>query len=470
MRTAIRIIEMLVLAYFVALNTTYTVFTVMAFFDLLGYRRRLWRGVLRNILSESSYRPISLLVPAFNERETITATIRSLLTLRYPEFEVVVVNDGSNDETMDVLRRAFSLYPVPTATRMSLKTKPVHGTYRSLEHPNLVVIDKDNGGKSDSLNAGINASSYPLFCCMDADSLLESDALLRVARAFAEDERVLAAGGIIRTLNGSLVEDGQIVHIRTPNAPIVLCQALEYIRGFLAGRTPLAKLNALLIISGAFGVFRKDAVIEAGGYNTGTVCEDMEIVVRLHRWAHEHDRPARVLFVPDPVCWTQVPEDTRSLLRQRDRWQRGLLESLWMHKTMFMNPRYGAVGLIGFPFYVLFEAFGPVIEFFGYVMMLVLALTGLLEPPIAILFLILSMMFGIVLSVMALLLDDLLFKRYERGRDLVKMIGAAFLEYFGYRQLLALQRTASFFNVILKRGHWGKAKRHRIPAAESAAA
>jgi cellulose synthase/poly-beta-1,6-N-acetylglucosamine synthase-like glycosyltransferase len=461
--TFIHVTEALIIGYFLVLNTIYLAFTAMAFVDLIAYRRKVWRGALTSSLSESAFKPISILVPAFNERVTLVATIHSLLTLRYPEFEIVVVNDGSTDDTLELVRSAFNLYPVPTATRMLLDTKPVRATYRSLDHPNLVVIDKENGGKSDSLNAGINTSSYPLFCCMDADSVLEPDALLRVARAFKEDDRVVCAGGIIRVLNGAVVEDGQITHIRTPNRPIILCQAIEYIRGFLTGRTPLCKLDSLLIVSGAFGLFRKDAVVDAGGYHTGTVCEDMEIIVRLHRWSHENDRAARIIFVPDPVCWTQVPSDWKSLLRQRDRWQRGLLESLWRHRGMFMNPRYGKVGMIGMPFYVIFEAFGPIFELLGYVVMFLLWAFGRLNPGIALLFFLLAMLNGIILSVLALLLDDLLFKRYERSRDLLKMIGAAFLEYCGFRQLLALKRTASFLSVVFRRGHWGKATRTSIP-------
>lgn len=468
--TFINVTEALIISYFIALNAIYLVFTVMAFFHLLNYRNRLWRGALRSMLSESAYRPISLLVPAYNERETLIATIRSLLTLRYPEFEIVVINDGSSDDTLELVRRAFALYPVPSATRVRLETRPVVATYRSLEHPNLVVIDKQNGGKSDSLNAGINASSYPLFCCMDADSLLEPDALLRVARAFVEDESIVCAGGVIRVLNGSVVEDGQVTHIRTPNRLLVLCQALEYVRGFLAGRAPLAKLESLMIVSGAFGLFRKEAVIEAGGYNTGTVCEDMEVIVRLHRKGHESGKPARIIFVPDPVCWTQVPSDWKSLLRQRDRWQRGLIESLWMHRGMFLNPRYGKAGLIGMPFYVVFELFGPIFEVLGYAVMFLLWIFDRLNPGIALLFFVLAIMNGIILSVMALVLDDLLFKRYERARDLLKMIGAAFLENLGYRQVLAVQRTASFLNVLFRRGQWGQVKRTQIPHSEKAEA
>jgi cellulose synthase/poly-beta-1,6-N-acetylglucosamine synthase-like glycosyltransferase len=460
--TFIHATEALIIVYFLTLNTVYVAFTAMAFVDLVAYRRRVWRGALGSSLSESAFKPISILVPAFNERLTLIATIRSLLTLRYPEFEVVVINDGSTDDTLELVRRAFNLHPVPTATRIRLPTKPVRTTYRSLDHPTLVVIDKENGGKGDSLNAGINTSSYPLFCCMDADSVLEPDALLRVARAFKEDERVVCAGGIIRVLNGAVMEGGQVAHIRTPDRPLLLCQAIEYVRGFLTGRTPLGKLDSLLIVSGAFGLFRKDAVVEAGGYDTGIVCEDMEIVVRLHRWSREHDRSARIIFVPDPVCWTQVPSDWRSLLRQRDRWQRGLLESLWRHRRMFLNPRYGKVGLIGMPFYVIFEALGPIVELMGYLIVPLLWLFGRLNPGIALLFLILAVLNGIILSVTALVLDDLLFKRYERTRDLLKMIAAAFLEYCGFRQLLALQRTASFLNVILPRRQWGTATRRRM--------
>jgi cellulose synthase/poly-beta-1,6-N-acetylglucosamine synthase-like glycosyltransferase len=475
--TIINALETAIIAYFLILTLSYTALTVMAFIDLVSYRRRLWRGSLHSLLNDPSYRPISILVPAFNERDTLPATVRSLLSLRYPEYEVIVINDGSTDDTLGVVRTAFAMQPTPAAIRRSLETNAVRGLYRSLDHPNLILVDKDNGGKSDALNAGINVASFPIFCCMDADSILEPDALLRVARVFSEDERIVAAGGIVRTLNGSQVKDGRVTHIRAPNRLLTLVQAVEYARGFLTGRAPLARLNSLMIISGTFGLFRKDAVVEAGGYHRGTVCEDMEIVVRLHRRARERkredekkvpeQRAGRVVFIPDPVCWTQVPSDWRSLLRQRDRWQRGLLESLWIHRRMFCNPFYGRVGLIGMPFYVLFEALGPVIELAGYVMVVALLLMGRLELMMALLFFLLAVSSGIVLSVMALILDDLLFRRYERERDVLKMILAAFLEFFGYRQVLAVQRTIAFFNLVFRRGHWGKARRSRIAHSET---
>jgi cellulose synthase/poly-beta-1,6-N-acetylglucosamine synthase-like glycosyltransferase len=455
--------QRLILVYFTAINTAYLCFSILAFFSLLAYLRRTWRGDLEAILTETGYRPISILVPAYNEEGTVAANVRSLLSLSYPEFEIVVVNDGSTDATLDVLIREFDLLPVPSSIRVKLATKPVRGMYRSLEHPNLVIIDKENGGKSDALNAGINASNYPLFCSIDADSLLESDALLRVARVFAEDESVVAVGGIVRVLNGASVEHGRVVEPRLPRRFIVICQALEYLRGFLAGRTALGHLNSLLILSGAFSIFRKDRVVAAGGYSSATVCEDMEIVVRLHRIGREQGLPTRILFVPDPVCWTQVPEDWSSLLRQRDRWQRGLLESLFMHRKMLLNPAYGAVGLFGFPFYVIFEALGPIVEAAGYVLVAVLWSMGRLNPAFALLFLILAVLYGILISLSALILDDLLFRRYESRADLGRLIAGAVVEYLGFRQVLALRRTLSFLTVFSKAEYWGKAERRAIP-------
>ncbi len=462
-------LERAILVYFALMNSAYLIFSVVAAFALIAHQRRVRsRAADVNAFGEAAFRPISVIVPARNEEATIAANVRALLTMRYPEFEIVVVSDGSTDHTLQVLRDAFDLVPAPQATRRQLETNPIRLTYVSRDHMNLRVIDKVGGGKSDALNAGLNAAKYPFVCNIDADSLLEPDALLRVARILGEDEDVDAVGGIIRVLNGSTVKDGRVVDVSTEPKPIVLCQTLEYLRGFLAGRTALGAANSLLIISGAFGVFRKKALFEAGGYSVGTVCEDMELIVRLHRTAREGRKGGKILFVPDPVCWTQVPTDWRFLLAQRDRWQRGLIESLWMHRAMFMNPRYGAVGLFGVPFFVFFEAFGPVIEAFGYVLVPVLWFMGLLSVPFATLFVILAILYGTLISLCALVLDDLLFRRYERPRDIGRLIAAAFLEYLGYRQVLALRRAASFISVFVKRG-WGHTKRQAIAHGERTA-
>jgi cellulose synthase/poly-beta-1,6-N-acetylglucosamine synthase-like glycosyltransferase len=453
------VLQIVILGYFAFINTIYFIFTGIAFFDLLSFDRRSRRRGVGDVLSGSTFRPISIIVPAFNERETIVSNVNSVLEVGYPEFEVIVVNDGSDDDTLERMQQAFSLFPVTDTTRPQLKSKPLRNVYRSLDHPNLIVIDKDNGGKSDALNAGINVSSYPLFCCIDADSLLNSDALLRIARPFVEDDRIIAAGGIVRVLNGSVVENDRVVKSRAPKKLIHLCQSIEYVRGFLTGRTALARLNALMIISGAFGLFLKRAVIDAGGYNTETVCEDMELIVRLHRYSREKKIPGRVIFVPDPVCWTQVPSDYRSLMRQRDRWQRGLIESLMLHFKMFLNPKYGPVGMIGMPFYLFFEALGPVVEVLGYVLLPVLWFFGALDTSFAIMFFVLAVLYNIMLSLLALVVDDLLFQRYDRASDLGRMMLSAFLEFLGYRQILAVRRTAAFFTMLFRRKHWGRINR-----------
>lgn len=461
-------LQVAVLGYFAVLNVIYLIFTAIAFFDLLSYDRRIRRRKYNDVVSGTTFRPISIIIPAFNEGHTIVSNVNSTLEVGYPEFEVIVVNDGSTDETIELLRQNFSLFPVTDATRAQLPTRRIRAIYRSMDFPNLIVIDKDNGGKSDALNAGLNVSSFPLFCTIDADSLLNSDALARVARPFAEDERIIAAGGIVRVLNGAVVEEDRVIRSRAPNQLIVLCQTIEYVRGFLTGRTALGKLHALLIISGAFALFNKARVIEAGGFSTKTVCEDMELVVRLHRLSREAGQPMKAIFVPDPVCWTQVPDDWRSLLRQRDRWQRGLIESIVMNGKMMLNPRYGRVGMIGMPFYGLFEALGPLIETLGYLLIPILWLAGVLDTGFLVLFFVLAILYNITLSLMALLLDDLLFQRYERIRDLVKMVGGAFVEYLGFRQVLTFRRAWATLTSLFRRQKWGEIRRSPIATSPKA--
>ena len=457
-----------ILVFFVAMNTIYLIFTIIAFFDLLSFDRRSRRRGVGEVMANTTIKPISIIVPAFNERATIISSIHSMLEVSYPEFEVIVVNDGSDDDTLERMHEAFALFPVTDTSRPQLKTKPVRKIYRSLDHPNLIVIDKERGGKSDALNAGINVSNFPLFCCVDADSLLNSDALVRIARPFVEDESIVAAGGIVRVLNGAVVENHRVVRSRAPRKFLHICQGIEYIRGFLTGRTALARLNSLLIISGAFGLFLKRAVIEAGGYHTGTVCEDMELIVRLHRIGKEKSLNWRAIFVPDPVCWTQVPSDYRSLMRQRDRWQRGLLESLLIHFKMFLNPRYGRVGMIGMPFYFVFEAFGPVIELFGYLLIPALWFTRMLDTQFMLMFFSLAILYNMMLSLLALIIDDLLFQRYDRATDVLRMMAGAVLEYVGYRQILTVRRAGAFFTVLFRRGHWGHVRRTSMSGPEPA--
>jgi cellulose synthase/poly-beta-1,6-N-acetylglucosamine synthase-like glycosyltransferase len=461
--TIILSLQPLFLMYFIILNSCYTVFTLISLKDIRIHLNTVSQEHILSLLSSTYYRPLTIIVPAYNEEKTIAATIRSLLSLRYPEFEVIVVNDGSSDRTLASLVRQFRLVSIDRPIGLHLPHQPLHGKYLSLDYPQLSVLDKVNGGKADALNAGINAAQYPLFCSMDADSVLESDALLRAARLFAEDREVVATGGIVRVLNGCEVVNGEVTGVRAPRRILECFQAVEYTKGFLSGRTSWNFFRSLLVISGAFGIFRKDLVQAIGGYRK-TVGEDMDLVVRLHRHCRLNRIRYKVIFVPDPVCWTQVPSDLKSLLKQRDRWHRGLIDSLWHCRGMFFNPRYGAVGLFAFPYFLLVEAAGPLIEFLGYFGLLILFLLGYVRSDYALLFFLLAVLWGTWINLGSILLDNLIYRRYQRVRDILKLCLFGALEFFGYRQLIVTVRLVSTFFFWRKR--WGKPRRQTIPGAE----
>ena len=335
-----------IIGYFVLMNLTYLLMLIASIFAVMDYLRRTKGVDYRVMVQSGSTTPISVIAPAYNESQTIVASLHSFLRLNYATMEVVAVNDGSKDDTLEVLLHEFALRKTHRMYVPHVRTKAVRGIYVSTkeEWKHLVVVDKENGGKADALNAGVNVSRYPLFCAIDADSVLENDALLKVAKPCLEDERVVAVGGIVRIANGCTVDRGRIAEVRLPRTFIPLFQIVEYLRAFLSGRMGWSRLNGLLIISGAFGLFRKDVVIGCGGYRHDTVGEDMELIARIHRFCLERRVPYRVVFVPDPVCWTEAPETLRVLGRQRNRWHRGLMDSLLIHRRMFLNAALPAGG------------------------------------------------------------------------------------------------------------------------------
>ncbi|MBA7577932.1 hypothetical protein ES708_19788 [subsurface metagenome] len=451
--------NLIVLVYFLALNFYYLFLLLLAANSLFYYKR--------NLQCHQYYKPnrtltpsISILVPAYNEETTIVDSIRALLHLDYPKLELIVINDGSTDKTIAVLKEAFTLFPAPRAAEEKLITKPVKETYKSAADSRLTVIDKENGGKADSLNAGINQSRSRLFCAIDADSLVEQDALNRLMQFYmGREAKVIALGGSVRIANDCRIENGEVIESRVPGKLLPAIQVMEYIRAFLCGRAGWVKLNNLLIISGAFGLFERKTVVSAGGYRTDTVGEDMELVVRLHRIMREQKRPYRVLFVPDPVCWTQAPESLKMLSRQRNRWQRGLIETALRHRKMIGNPRYGLVGVIGMPYFLLFEILGPVVELSGYIVVIVSFVFGWISITFLLLFLSLAILFGVLLSLFSLLLEEYTVKRYENPRDTVKLFLMAILENFGYRQLHAWWRLKAIFDLLRRKRGWGRMER-----------
>ena len=459
--------ETAVLVYFLAVNSFYAVLLVSAAADMRRHAHKLW-GEPREWLLSSRIAPrISVLAPAYNEEATVVESVRALLTLRYPNLEVVLINDGSPDDTVGVLEREFELTAIHPVFRRLVESQPVRALYRSRVKPELVVVDKQNGGKADALNAGLNVASGELVCAIDADTLIEADSLLRMVRPFLERDDVVAAGGTIRAANGSVVRAGRVVLARPPRKLLAGVQVVEYLRAFLFGRLGWNRLGGNLIISGAFGLFDRAAMLAAGGYLHDTVGEDMELVVRLRRRGLESGGRHRVAFVPDPVAWTEVPESLRTLGRQRDRWQRGLADVLWRHRRLLGNPRYGALGLVAFPYFVAVELLGPVIEALGLIGLAVALAVGAVDFTFAGLFFLVAYGFGLVLSAMTLLLEDFGARRYERVRDRLVMLPWLVLESLGYRQLTVVWRLRGLWRYLRGRSDWGTMTRRGFAAEPS---
>ena len=447
-------------AYYAILNSLYLLLTLLAWHDMGGEIRARRYLALDEVFRSPLTPGVSVLVPAFNEEAVIVESVRSLLALRYPKHEVVVVNDGSTDRTLAVLERAFDLAPVRVALRDGIPTAPVRATYVSRTQRNLLVVDKDNGGRSDALNAGVNAARHPYVCVIDADSLVEADALLKVSKPILDDPDVLAAtGGTIRIVNGCRVDSGRVLEVRAPKSRFASIQVLEYLRAFLVGRVGWSKLNALAIISGAFGLFNRSLVETVGGYWTKTVGEDFELTLRLHRHLRERGEPYRISFVSDPVCWTEVPEQLGTLGRQRRRWQRGLWEGLRRHGRLIGNPRYGSVGMLAMPYFVLFEFLSPIVGLGGLLVTLVFWALGGFSTAYLASFLLVSIGLGVVLTVTALALEDFTYRRYKRRRDLLRLLGFAVFENVGYHQLHDVWRAIGYVDIARHKTGWGTQQR-----------
>jgi cellulose synthase/poly-beta-1,6-N-acetylglucosamine synthase-like glycosyltransferase len=455
------------LVYLLALSTCYAILLLLSIPELWRHWRLAADEHLQRLLASDALPPLSLLVPAYNEDVTIGSSLLSFLTLEYPHLEVVVVNDGSTDGTMNALVREFDLYEVPPAFPVVIPTKPVRAYYRSRRHAKLLVIDKQNGGKADSLNAAMNAARHPFVVAVDADTLIEPDALMRLARPFLLGANVAAVGGTIRVANDCRVELGRVVEARVDRRWIVGCQVVEYLRAFLFGRLGWNSLGGNLIISGAFGLFRKEYLLAIGGYRTGNVTEDMDLVVRLHRYLHEKNIKATLPFIPDPVAWTEVPTSLRVLGRQRERWHRGLIGTLWAHRTMLFNPRYGAAGMLAVPFYLFGEMLAPVVELFGWLALILGLLLGAVDAQFAALFFFVAVGYGTLLSLWAIVLEEMSFQRYHRRRDFWRLIGFAFVEGLGYRQITVLFRLQGFWKQLRGIESWGKMTREGFGARPS---
>src|SRR5206468_168660 len=447
--------DLAILVYFLALNSFYALLLFLSIPEIWEQTRLAEDDDFQRLMQSDALPPITMLVPAYNESATIEASVTAMLTLEYRSYEVVVVNDGSKDDTIEQLRHAFDLYEVPRIYPETIATKPLRAVYRSRTRSRLLVLDKENGGKADSLNAAINASRFPLVIAVDADTLIEPDALLRLTRPFLLGRQIAAVGGTVRVANNCTVTDGRVTDARVPAKAIPGIQVVEYLRAFLFGRLGWNRLGGNLIISGAFGLFKKEYVMAVGGYRTNSIVEDLDLVVRMHRHLRRNKVKYEMPFIPDPVAWTEVPESFKILSRQRERWHRGLISAMWQYKGMLFNPRYGRVGFLAMPFFAFGEMLAPVVELLGYVITVAGLAFGLVNVSFALLFVLVAWGYGMLLSIWAVVLEEVSFRRYRRFIDLFRLLLFASLENFGYRQMTVWWRLKAFANVAKGVHVWG---------------
>lgn len=403
---------------------------------------------------------ITIIAPAFNEGLTIVENIRSLLSLQYVNYDVMVVNDGSRDDTLQKLITAYDLVKTNEKIDPEWKSKPVRAVYKSSKEAfyKLKVIDKVNGGKSDALNAGIALSTSKYVGCIDVDCLLRPDALLHVVKSFFQRsrKRVIAVGGVIRVANSCIIAGGHLEEIKLPKNWLARFQLLEYTRSFILGRMAWGRIDSLLIISGAFGFFEREIVLAVDGYDTDTVGEDMEIVFKMRRYMHELKEPYTIEYMPDPLCWTEVPEDLDMFINQRDRWARGNLETLYKHRDMLFNSKYGRLGLLSYPYWFFYEWLSPLLEFFGFFTVVLFAYLGILNWDF---FLFISMtiyLFSVMISFYAILWDVYSYNQYKRTKDILILMGFALLEPFLFHPIIVLAAVRANYNKLFNvKSGWG---------------
>src|SRR5205814_4032533 len=455
--------------YYLASNFAYLLMLMVALKTSAAHQRNLQSHRLSWINDSPMAPPIAIIAPAHNEEASIRVAIRNLLELDYPQLEIIVVNDGSADRTLQELRNEFRLRAVRAVYVAEVNSASIRGLYRSDVDSRLLVVDKDAGGsKADAVNAGLNAATSPYICIVDSDSVLERDALLRIMVPILEDpKRVVAVGGIIRVLNGSEIKNGQLRRVRLPRKSIEAIQVIEYLRAFLIGREAWAQGNMLTIISGAFGLFRTDLVRAVGGYRASSIGEDMDVVARMHRHLREKGVDYQIRFVPDPMCWTEVPSDLRSLARQRARWQKGLLDVLWPNRDMLFRPRYGRIGCFALPYLWIFELFAPVFELAGIATIILAASLGVLSREFFLQFLIFGYAFATVISIGSVLQEEITYKRYNDWQDVVRLVSYCFLEHFPYRQMHMIWRLQGLWQYFRGDFAWKPLKRKGIQSVQA---
>ena len=456
------VVNTVVFLYATTIAVSYLLLAFVSMREMKMYMHKNYFIDYKYILSSPFAPGISLIAPAYNEGLTIIDNIKSLMSIMYNNYEVIIINDGSKDDTLVKMIEAFDLVTVDFDLQYTLATKPVRGIYKSRNRAfkKLLVVDKENGGKADALNVGLNISKRELVACIDVDCIIEPDALLKMVKPFLEDSsEVIASGGVVRIANSCVIEDGRLIEVRLPEKFIARVQVLEYIRAFLLGRMAWSKLNGLLLISGAFGLFKRNIAIEAGGYNHKTVGEDMELVVRMRVYMAEHKRKYKVVYIPDPLCWTEAPSNYKILGRQRNRWARGTFETLKLHKKLFFNRKYGVMGMLSYPYWFFFEWLAPFVEFFGLVFFLGLVVLGMVNWGFFFCLLLVVYSFAFFISMSSLLSEEMSFYKYTQKRDIIKMILTALIEPLWFHPRIVWWSLKGNFDLFKGKKSWGEMTR-----------
>lgn len=406
--------------------------------------------------------PVSILIPAYNEEQGILNTVFSLMNLKYTKKEIIIINDSSKDQTLEVIKKEFSMQEVPlTQSKAWLETEKIKGLFQSTSHPYVFLVDKENGGKADALNAGINIASHPYICSVDGDSLLDEYALYHVMQPIMDNhsEEVIASSGTIRLANGNQIQHGRVQSHGRSNNPLIVMQTLEYLRSFLIGRSAQNNGNLLLVMSGAFTVLDKDAVISVGGYTVGTIGEDLDLIIKLQQHIRHQGIARRFRYIPEAICYTEAPQNLKILRRQRRRWFQGLLEAMNRHKSILFNPNYGSLGLVAMPYYFIFEAFTVIVELLGLIYTIYSLLSGKIYYDFVFLFTVLLILTGLVHSFYSIIFSSLLERRFPSFQEAFNLILVSLTESFWYKPLTLFWRLEGLWHFLTKQQVWGDMER-----------
>lgn len=461
--SGIHIFNYFILVFAITVMFSYVILALISAFALRGYYQKNRFINYSALLALPDTPRVSLIAPAYNEGKTIEENVKSLLSINYNNFDVIVVNDGSKDDSIPVLIEAFELELTDEKYEAQIATKEVRGIYKSTNpsYSKLIVVDKHNGGKADALNTGINISNNPYIVCIDVDCIMDKDVLLKLAKPFLErsDKRIIATGGVVRIANSCVIKSGKLIKVNAPENWVARIQVLEYLRAFLLGRMAWSKLDGLLLISGAFGMFDREIVIEAGGYNTKTVGEDMELVIRMRRYMMDNKREYAVQYIPDPLCWTEAPESYDILRKQRSRWTRGTMETLWIHRKMFFNPKYKTIGMLSYPYWFFYEYLAPIVECFGLLITILFIFLGAINWYFFMLLVLLVYTFSVMFSMLGIYTEEATFRKYTTFADLRKLVFIAFLEPIIFHPFTVYAAVRGNWEKIKGNKGWGEMTR-----------